>query len=236
MTYADLANQLDVSEATIKRLFTSTDASFSRLQEIICDVLEISLSDLLLLPQQQKEKSFRLSLEQEQFFVDNPNYFEFFQEIVENGLQPKEIQKKHTLNNRSLHQYLRQLETLGILEWMPGDRVKMKFRGSHSFLDGGPLQKAYSEKDSQAFLAYLYANRLEKDRFLTTSDRYIHPETLAAYIAELKALASSYRKKAYRDEIYYPKEQLTRATWLVGIAPYNREVGSLVCNIKGKAN
>jgi DNA-binding Xre family transcriptional regulator len=222
VTYASLAKHLEVSEATMKRFFTANDGSIGRITEI-CSALSISFADLVEQSKSKGEHVFALSLEQENFFATHPNYFAFFQELLEKNLSPKEIRTKHRISQHSATRYLRQLDKMGLIEWLPSDRVKLKVQGTHNWLDGGPLQQKFLPADNLAFLKYVEKNFQQDSHFLTTSNRHVHPETLRALISELKPLFSSFRKRVYRDEVFYPKSELIPTKWLMGIAPHRAE-------------
>ena len=71
LTYRDAAAVLDLSEASVKRLFSEKNFTMRRL-EILCDLVEISLGDLLDAAENQIQKTDQLSREQEQAIVENP--------------------------------------------------------------------------------------------------------------------------------------------------------------------
>lgn len=219
VTYASLAKQLNVSEATMKRFFTAKDGSIGRIAEI-CSALSISFADLVEQSKNQGEHVFALTLEQETFFASHPSYFAFFQELLEKNLSPKEVRTKHGINQHSVAKYLRQLDKMGLIEWLPYDRVKLKVQGTQNWLDGGPLQQKFLPADNLAFLKNVEKNFQKESHFLTTSNRHVHPETLRALISELRPLFSSFRKRVYRDEVFYPKSELISTKWLMGIAPH----------------
>ena len=56
ITYKMLAEQLAMSEANVKRMFSLKQFALARL-EAICTVLNISLSDLFVLVEQQKKET-----------------------------------------------------------------------------------------------------------------------------------------------------------------------------------
>src|SRR5689334_6575038 len=81
LTYARAAAALGVSEQTVKRLFAGEDFPLSRLMAL-CELAEISVFDLMALARQDDaEKTFQLSLEQEEYFAAHPHYFLFFNEL-----------------------------------------------------------------------------------------------------------------------------------------------------------
>ena len=71
VTYKDLADHLDLSEANIKRIFSNCSFSLERLEQI-CDVIDLNLSDLFVLSEKAQQTITELSLEQEQELVANP--------------------------------------------------------------------------------------------------------------------------------------------------------------------
>ena len=63
-TYADVAQLLDLSEASVKRLFASQSFTLQRLEQL-CDWLQIEFSELMQQAQQQPQLT-QLTLQQEQ--------------------------------------------------------------------------------------------------------------------------------------------------------------------------
>ena len=74
LTYKDIAQRLDMSEANVKRIFSNSSFTLDRLEEI-CQILNISLSDLFLISQKQIQQLTQLTAEQEQELIDNHKLF-----------------------------------------------------------------------------------------------------------------------------------------------------------------
>jgi transcriptional regulator with XRE-family HTH domain len=224
ITYATIAKDLGVSEATIKRFFTGHDGSVGRIEEI-CESLSISFADLVEQARSRGETTYELTYDQEAFFAENLNYYAFFKELSFFRLTPQEIRSKHGLNANSLPRYLRRLEKLGLIEWLPGDRVKVKVQGTQNWITNGPLVKKLARAENRAFFTYLeeifIKDPKSRDSHLfTSSTRYMHPDTLRALNSELKELFETIRARVYRDEIFYPKHELVPTKWVLGLAPY----------------
>jgi DNA-binding Xre family transcriptional regulator len=230
MTYAMLAKRIAVSEATVKRTFTSADASFSRVVEI-CNALGIAFADLVQQAQDQRENVFVLTFEQENYFATHPSYYAFLRALLETHGDLKELLQRLKLNESSTMKYLRKLEELKLLDRLPKGRIKLKVDGTHNWLDGGPFQKKFLKTDNRDFIEYLSTAFQQERHYMTTSDRHIHPDTFNSLLSDLKGLASQYRKRAYRDELYYPKKDLIQVKWLIGAAPYQRKWDDLIENL-----
>src|SRR4051812_11020566 len=71
ITYADVGRSIRVSEQTIKRLFASSDGSVGRLVEV-ASVVGLSFGELVALAEDERERTFLLSEEQERHFCEAP--------------------------------------------------------------------------------------------------------------------------------------------------------------------
>ena len=68
VTYADVANQLQLSEISIKRNFAQKNFSLNRL-EAICSMIGIDFTDLVRMADDEREKISTLMLDQEEELV-----------------------------------------------------------------------------------------------------------------------------------------------------------------------
>ena len=69
-TYADVGRALELSEASVKRLFSHEDFSLERLDRI-CQLIGIELSELVELMNAEQRQLEQLTVEQEQELVDD---------------------------------------------------------------------------------------------------------------------------------------------------------------------
>lgn len=70
LTYKDLADGLELSEVSVKRLFTGADIGLDRLEQI-CQFLQIELSDLFKTSPKKRKLISRLTQAQEAEFAKN---------------------------------------------------------------------------------------------------------------------------------------------------------------------
>ena len=70
ITYKDIANQLEMSEANVKRIFSTNSFALDRLEQI-CEILQMSLSDLFIIAQKQTQQLTQLTEEQENELLAN---------------------------------------------------------------------------------------------------------------------------------------------------------------------
>jgi len=70
LTYADVARQLDLSEGSVKRLFSDQTFSMARFEEV-CQMMQLEFSDLVQLMQEKTSNLSRLTIEQEKQIVSD---------------------------------------------------------------------------------------------------------------------------------------------------------------------
>lgn len=117
ITYKDLADKLDMSESGIKKLLTSDDISFNKLNAIL-SFLDVPLKDLISLKSQGYAK---LTEKQEIFLSKHPQHLNFFIQL-HHHLMNLEIVKAENpkLSKAKMNQYIDDLVKIEVLEWVDG--------------------------------------------------------------------------------------------------------------------
>jgi transcriptional regulator with XRE-family HTH domain len=144
LTQARVAKLLRVSVPTVKRWFAGKGVGVDQLVRLM-DLVNMSFSDIAVLLPVRATSRFQYSLEQEEFFADNPGHLAFFDQLV-NGLKANRIQQLYKLTQRSLRRYLRELESLGLIEVFENSRVKIIPEGSPAWRINGPLDRAFGRQ------------------------------------------------------------------------------------------
>jgi DNA-binding Xre family transcriptional regulator len=150
LTYKDAAAALDLSEASVKRLFSEKNFTMRRL-EILCDLVEISLSELLEAAEHQILKTDQLSREQEQAIVENPKLLLVGVCII-NGYSFAEILAKYRLDEPELIGLFTRLDRLNIIELLPGNRYRLKLSPDFNWQPNGPIQRFFIESLVKEYL------------------------------------------------------------------------------------
>src|SRR5262249_21542127 len=74
VTYAQVARRLNLSEASVKRMFSKRDFTLKRLDQI-CQLTQVEFSDLARILQQEEHLLAQLTWEQEQEIVSDRKLF-----------------------------------------------------------------------------------------------------------------------------------------------------------------
>lgn len=142
LTYENLAEELECSVPTIKRILGPEELSLNRLLQL-CEILDVTLSDLEVMTKSLKEEAPHFTPEQEEFLAKNKNFFAYLMQIY-SGETPKAIAQKHGLTDRSTDKYLIGLEKKELIHVTGALKVKPAFKEMPN-LGVGILGKTYFE-------------------------------------------------------------------------------------------
>lgn len=208
--YADLAKALDVSEPTIKRLFQDKDCKLSRLAEI-CDVLDISLNDIISNDPRPDPSGNYLPMKVERELSENGSLFAVLILIID-GYTLKEIATIYDVEEKSVFLYARDLEKIGLIDIMPNNRVKLTFNGPLTWNPKGPLLRQI-KKTNQSFLSWVM-NRSEcDDTSFSSISRQMRPETAKLIQKDLADLLSRYIELSRQDRLLHSTDDLISYKW-----------------------
>ncbi|WP_176594203.1 helix-turn-helix transcriptional regulator [Sphingobium sp. EM0848] len=138
--YRDLAEQLKLSETTIKRNLAGRGLTLAAL-EAMCGVVGIRLIDLAeMAARRSNSKARALTAEQEQGLANNI-FTAFIFLLLRYDWSPQDIQTEFRLGEPELVLHLRRLEKMRLLDLFPGNRVRLLTVRYPEWLFGGPLRR-----------------------------------------------------------------------------------------------
>jgi DNA-binding Xre family transcriptional regulator len=151
ITYAVVATKLELSLASVKRLFSTGDFSLQRL-DAICELAGVEMSDLVERMSERTAPVNQLTVAQEQEVVSDPKLF-LVTWLVFNRTKFEDIVKGYTLSEREVQKYLIKLDRLHIIELQPLNRVRLLVSRHFSWRAGGPVQRYLHQKLLKEFLS-----------------------------------------------------------------------------------
>ncbi|HET9388864.1 MAG TPA: helix-turn-helix domain-containing protein [Steroidobacteraceae bacterium] len=159
-TYAAVAAKLELSEASVKRLFSTGDFSLQRVDQI-CELLGLGLGALLERAHDRDAPTNQLSLAQESEIVADARLF-FVTWLVLNRTPFEEIVRDTRFSESELLRQLIRLDRLKVIELQPGNRVRLLVSRHFSWRAGGPVQKYVHEKVLREFFASHFTGAQEE--------------------------------------------------------------------------
>jgi transcriptional regulator with XRE-family HTH domain len=151
LTYQDVARGLSLSEASVKRLFSSERLTVERLAQI-SQFLGFTLAELL---QESSSLTPRLSMlteDQEARLVSNSRLLlvavcAFNRWTVENIVTAYQIGTAECLKQ------LLALDRMGVIALMPGNRIRLCIARDFDWLPNGPIRRFFRREGLNDFLA-----------------------------------------------------------------------------------
>lgn len=164
VSYKELARLLSLSEASVKRIFSTGSFSLDRFLEI-CEVARIPPESLFSLISGMSNQEHEYTVEQEAFFSESPQHLAFF-DLLLKGETPRQIAKKHNLSEVQMQKFLRDLEKLDLVDWLPQDKIKLRTARNVRWRKGGPLKRKLLPLAKDEFLKDAFDGSNSENRFL----------------------------------------------------------------------
>ncbi len=176
-TYADVAVEIGLSTASVKRLFSAGSFSVRRLEQV-CAIAGVSVAELAARAEDRASSTAKLTVAQEREIVSDPKLF-LTTWLVLNRTPFEEIVRDYTLTEREVLRYLLRLDRLRVIELLPGNRVKLLVDRHFSWRPDGPVQVYLFERLLQEFFAARFAE--------PTDELYFHGGAVSeAALAQLR--------------------------------------------------
>ncbi len=150
ITYRDVSKALDLSETSVKRLFSEEAFSLKRLEKV-CEMLQMDLSDLVHQMERNIELTTELTLEQEQELVSDIKLL-LVALLLMNKLEFGEILQAYEIEETEGIRLLARLDRMKFIELQPGNRVKMMISPNFKWIPDGPIQRFFESKVQLEFL------------------------------------------------------------------------------------
>ena len=150
ITYKDVSQALELSETSVKRLFSEAAFSIKRLEKI-CSMLQLNISDLVYLMEKNIELTSELTLTQEQELVSDIRLL-LVAMLLMNKLKFSDILLIYDISETEGIQLLARLDRMKIIELQPGNRVRLMISQNFQWIPGGPIQKFFEQRVQLEFL------------------------------------------------------------------------------------
>jgi hypothetical protein len=194
MTYAMLARELRLSEASVKRLFSRGTFTLARVEEVL-RVLDLDLVELARMARGGDGGPAELSVEQETVLARDERLLSVFWLLL-NGWRFGDIVEEFAITRTELTLALAKLERARLIDWDAGERVRLRVAKDFAWRAGGPVKKAYGLRVTAEFLRSRFAGPLEWLRF---EARDLSPASAAMLRRRLERLVAEFGELAEVD-------------------------------------
>ena len=194
LTYAALARELHLSEASVKRLFSHGSFTLSRVEDVL-RVLEIDLAELARLARDPQDAAQELSDAQEALLAGDERLLSVFWLLL-NGWRSADIVEDYEITRTELTLALAKLERARLIDWDAGERVRLRVARDFGWRAGGPVKKAYGHRVTADFLRSRFSGPLELLRF---EARDLSPASAAVLRRRLERVVAEFAELAETD-------------------------------------
>lgn len=150
ITYAQLAQRLELSEASIKRLFSRGRFTLHQVLAV-CEAIGTDLAELGRSAQNRAEAIRQLSVAQERALAGDPRLLLLFHLLMA-GWSLAEIGREYALQGTERTLLLARLDRLGLIELLPRDRLRLRIARDFSWRSNGPVRRRYGAQALREFL------------------------------------------------------------------------------------
>lgn len=143
ITYAEVAEKLDLSEANVKRMFSKRHFTLNRLE----DICAMAGADLGYLMARMHEGSMildELSEDDERELASDIKLLLVAQLLV-NRWEYEDIVNTYQIDEFEATRLLAKLDRIGVIELLPGNRVKTKLSRDFKWIPNGPVYKFFEK-------------------------------------------------------------------------------------------
>jgi transcriptional regulator with XRE-family HTH domain len=159
LTYARVAKGLGLSESSVKRTFSQGTMSLGRLEQV-CGLIEMEIADLLELTRAAEGRAAELSEQVEQTLVDDLKLL-LVAVLAINHWPTSAMLETYRFTESELVGLLTRLDRLGIIDLLPGNRIKVRLARNFAWRKGGPIQRFFEERVQEQFFDHPFLDRGE---------------------------------------------------------------------------
>ncbi|MBL4762323.1 MAG: helix-turn-helix transcriptional regulator [Gammaproteobacteria bacterium] len=188
-TYADVAQALELSEASVKRLFSEKNFSLERLEKV-CQMISVDILDVVKQANKNQNTIQQLSQAQEKHIAED-RVLLLVTVLVLNKWSLEEIIEYYKISETECIQKLAHLDRLKVIELLLKNKIKLRVAANFTWLSGGPIQRFFQSKVSQEFFQTQFSR---DDECLIVLNGMLSPQANAEFQKKLKKLALEFNQ------------------------------------------
>ena len=221
LRHADIAEALGTSRTTLKRRLAGHGLTIELL-ESLCALVDVSLGELFELATIDDDKRLkRLTLDQENALHADVRLGFIFTRLRE-GWSAQEIQRECRIGEARLVGYLVKLEKLGLIDLLPGNRVRLHTSRDIDWRKHGPMWHSVDK-----YLADIFTMTDSDDTELSRRVAVVKltPASIAQLDEMFHHLQTEIRRLAHNDRTAAVDDKLWYAV-LMGARPFEMDLDS----------
>lgn len=213
ITYGELAARIDMSEASVKRMFSQKNFTLQRLDQILsASGIEF---DELSAAQNGPALISHLTMAQEREIIGDPRLLVVAVSAM-NHIGFDDIVMYYNMSEVEVTKYLLRLDKIGFLELLPNNRVKLLIARTFSWIANGPIQSYFRHEAAGDYLDSRFDG---EDEVLRLVNVMLSKQSCGALLERLKQVAAEFAQQ-HQHEIRLPLEQRHAISFIVAARPW----------------
>lgn len=193
LTYRDVAGHLDLSEASVKRMFAQQKFTLARLEKVL-ELLRMEISDLVERMHERRQYVSELTPEQEQALVGDEDLL-VIAFLVLNRWSVEDIEATYSFTEREITRQLIRLDRLKLIELLPFNRYRLLTARNFTWRRNGPVQRYFATRIQSEFFESSFAGGGEELRFVAGG---LSPDGIRQIHRAINRLAAEFDELAER--------------------------------------
>jgi transcriptional regulator with XRE-family HTH domain len=227
ITYRQLADGIQLSEASVKRIFSEESFTLQRIEEI-CLFLDIDFFELAKQARGNASASEHMSIEQEAALAADPRLLGVFY-LVFNDWQLDDIIEHYEMPKPEGIGHLAHLDRLKLIDLLPNDQVRVRVAKSVRLRQDGPIKMSHGPAVLADFMSGQFSKMGGLFRF---EFRELSRSSLAILQRKVDRLAQEFNELAELDS-YLPSDERQTVGLAGAIRPWQI---SLVTGLKQRTS
>ena len=217
ITYAEVAEQLALSESSIKRMFSESRLSLDRL-DALCQIIGIEISGLVQKMAEERKQIDMLTSEQEREVADDPKLL-MVAICALNLWTFKEIIDTYELTEHECVQLLAKLDRLKVIELLPLNRFRLTVASDFRWIPNGPIQRFFRTEVQPDFMKSTFSGPGEK---LVFRNGMFSRGSNATIMKKMDKLVAEF-KELHDEDAGLPLDERFGSSLLVALRPWELE-------------
>ena len=211
ITYAQVAHKLNLSEASVKRMFSRREFTLKRLDQV-CQLTHSDFSDLARILNREETLISQLTHEQEKEIASSLKLF-LVAVCVLNHVPAGQIVEIYDISMPECVQLLVKLDRIGFIRLLPGNRIRLLVSRDFAWLPDGPIQRFFKQ---HAQGDYVRSSFDRPDEYFLAVNGMLSAGSRATIVGRLKRVVKEF-SELHNDDVRLPPSQRLNMTMLVAI-------------------
>jgi transcriptional regulator with XRE-family HTH domain len=217
VTYAELAQRIGVSEASVKRMFSQKQFTLQRLDQILVaigsDFQQLALA--VQTAQATPTLITGLTYAQEKEIIDDTRLFVVAVSAL-NLLPLEQIVAIYDISEAQAVKYLLRLDKIGFLELLPNNRVKLLVARTFAWIPNGPIHTYFKK---EAYGDYLNSQFDGETELLRLVNVMLSKKSTAALLERLKQVAVEFSQQ-HQEDARLPGDERLAISFMLAARPW----------------